>query len=78
MPTEPWDQNSVTAPHLAGWDRDGRPIYRGTESEWRAMWRRLVRERGARRSKPAEVRPIPPEPSRQAHPMAPGQLIPPW
>jgi hypothetical protein len=32
--------DDLDTPHLAGWNRFGHPLYRGTEREWRAYWRR--------------------------------------
>ncbi len=39
-PAAPPPCDDLDTPHLAGWDRFGHPLYRGTEREWRAYWRR--------------------------------------
>ena len=39
-PPPPPILDALDAPHLAGWDRFGHPLYRGTEREWRTYWRR--------------------------------------
>ena len=65
-PERPYLPEDVSAPHQAGRDRDGRPLYRGTEGEWRAMWRRLMETVGTRRKSV-------PEPAKQED-----EDCPPW
>lgn len=39
LASEMSEDDSDESPHLAGWDRSGRPIYLGTRGEWRNRFR---------------------------------------